>query len=115
MYGVHNFVLVQGETFTHNLTYKNKSGSVIDLSTYTAKMQVRDKTTNALILELSTTDASIVLSATAPNIVLLKDAHLTNNLRVGEHRHDLVLRSHEVIVAVKLAGKFTVEQKCTVL
>jgi hypothetical protein len=38
-----NFKVVQGDTFTLEVTYKDPNGSAIDLTGYTAKMDVRDK------------------------------------------------------------------------
>jgi hypothetical protein len=38
-----NFKIVQGDTFTIQATYKNPDGSVIDLTDYSAQMDVRDK------------------------------------------------------------------------
>ena len=38
-----NFKVVQGDTFSIVVNYKNPSGSAIDLTDFTARMDVRDK------------------------------------------------------------------------
>lgn len=38
-----NFQIVQGDTFTIKVVYKNPNGTAIDLTDYTVKMDVRDK------------------------------------------------------------------------
>jgi hypothetical protein len=38
-----NFKVVQGDTFTIVVTYKNPNGSAINLTDFTARMDVRDK------------------------------------------------------------------------
>ena len=38
-----NFKVIQGDTFTIVVTYKNPNGSVIDITDFTARMDVRDK------------------------------------------------------------------------
>ncbi len=38
-----NFKVVQGDTFTIKVMYKNPNGTAVDLTDYTVKMDVRDK------------------------------------------------------------------------
>jgi hypothetical protein len=38
-----NFKVIQGDTFTIVVTYKNPDGSVIDITDFSARMDVRDK------------------------------------------------------------------------
>lgn len=38
-----NFKVIQGDTFTIVVTYNNPDGSAVDITDFTAKMDVRDK------------------------------------------------------------------------
>ena len=68
----YNFEFVSGETYTLEITYRDSSGAVIDLSSgYTVEIDGRVEADSATTLFSvdSTTDA-VQLSASAPNITL---------------------------------------------
>ena len=52
-----NFKVIQGDTFTISVIYKNPNGTPINLGDYTAKMDVRDKP-NGKVLCASATEAN---------------------------------------------------------
>lgn len=51
-----NFNVVQGDTFNIRVSYKNPDDSVIDLSDYIAKMEVRDKPGGRILCASATTE-----------------------------------------------------------
>lgn len=83
--------IAQHSTFTKNLTWKDENDAVIDLSSYTAKLQVRAAPDGTVLLELTTENGGIAVAATEPNIVLTIAAATTAALTWGEASYDLVL------------------------
>jgi hypothetical protein len=61
----------QGETFTRSFTYKNPDGSLINLTGYTARMQVRTNyDASAVALELTDTNGGITLGGVLGTVVI---------------------------------------------
>lgn len=77
-----NFIIGQGETWTRLLTWYAPDGTTpINLTGYTARMQIRLTVDSAVLLELNTTPASgkgdITLGGSAGTITLSISAALT--------------------------------------
>jgi hypothetical protein len=79
---VADICIFKGGTFNQTLFYETgEPSSPVDLSGYTAKMQVRSKPeSKAVILELSTSNGRIVLNETTGSIRLFVAATDTENL-----------------------------------
>ena len=62
--------IIQGETFILPVTYIDDQGSVIDLTNYSAKMQIRTtpESTGTPIIELSTVNGLIVITGSTGHI-----------------------------------------------
>jgi hypothetical protein len=57
-----NFKVVQGDTFNIVVTYKNPNGSAIDLTDFTARMDVRDKPGGKILCASATENNGITIS-----------------------------------------------------
>lgn len=66
-----NLKINQGATFRHTLTIKDANGVVIDLTDYTARMQIRDKVGGTVLLELTTENDRIVITPVEGKIELV--------------------------------------------
>ena len=65
----YNLLIKKGETFTLSLVWKDSAGNQIDLTSYTAKMQVREGVSSTTtILDLSTATGEIVLGGATGTI-----------------------------------------------
>jgi hypothetical protein len=60
-----NFKVVQGDTFKMRVTYKNPNGTVIDLSDYSAKMDVRNEPAGKILC--ATINSSSGIDIDGPN------------------------------------------------
>jgi len=110
--GRYNIVAEQGATFTLQFTV-DTDGVEWDLSTYSARMQVRssaDATT--AFLDLSSTDGDISLSAVGVVIVTV-GATTMSDVPAGRHAYDLEVESAGGLVTRLLEGKFTVRAEVT--
>lgn len=89
--GVYNTTVERGSTFQLTLTYKDASSNLVDLSTWTARMQVRETPASAstiltseggsATIAISTTNAAtgvLVFSVTPANTTAISPSSLTN-------------------------------------
>lgn len=113
--------LEQGATFQHKIIWQkeNPVGSdiflPIDLTGYTAKMQVRAKISDPLILELSTANSRITLGGANGEIILNVPATVTDTLVAGKYVYDLELTgpAPDSIVTRLIEGQFEIVGQIT--
>lgn len=91
-----NFSLYQGATFSEPVTLKDSSGTPLDLTGYSARLQARREISDTTpVFSLDSTTGGIVLGGTAGTITLSMPAAATAALPVdwdGEYWvHDLLL------------------------
>ena len=114
--GSYNIVCDQGATFGLSLTYKDATGALIDLTNYTARMQVRSKA-NAPTTILSLTSsagAGIALGGAAGTIFISIAASSTASLVPGDYVYDLELvNTTSTAVTRLIQGKFRVSAEVT--
>ena len=110
----------QGASFYYELVWEKEdppgSGTFIpvDLTGYTAKMQVRKESGTALIVELSTANSRIIIDPLLGKITLSISATDTNNLAAGMYKYDLELTSSTGFVIRFIQGQFEVIGQITV-
>ena len=67
----HRFVCDQGATFSQVITYKNASNQPINLTGYTARMQVRESVESPIVLlNLSTENDGIAIDGAGGTLTL---------------------------------------------
>lgn len=109
-----NIVIEQGTTFNPVLTYTDENDAAIDLSGYTARMQIRDKRTSAnFIHELTTENSGITLGGVAGTITLLITDTDTAAFAFKNAVYDLELISGGGIVTRLLNGSVTLSTEAT--
>lgn len=110
--GKYNMVCPQGATFSKQLTYTIDSIPV-DLTTYTARMQVREKyTSKTAIVNLTTENGGIVLGGTLGTIDLYIADEVTQLFIAKEYVYDLELVSATEVYRL-IQGKFIVTPEVT--
>lgn len=109
--GKYNMICPQGATFSQRLTWT--IGDIpVNLTNYTARMQVRDKHKGACtVLDLSTSNGQISLDDEG-NIDLLVDSETTEDIVAREYVYDLELNSGNEIYRI-IEGKFIVTPEVT--
>lgn len=114
--GSYNIVCDQGATFGLSLTYEDATGAVINLTNYTARMQVRAKTNSPTTI-LSLTSAAgggITLGGAAGTIVISISATSTAALDPGDYVYDLELVHTSTSAVTRLIqGRFRVSGEVT--
>lgn len=110
--GRYDITVEQGSTFNLSLVYKDQRGYVIDLSGYSAKMQMRPSVSSSTVaMELSTANGRIAIEGTSGKITLQITAADTATLS-GSGVYDLEL-SNGAIVQRILEGSYTVSPEVT--
>jgi hypothetical protein len=89
----HNITIEQGATFRLNITWNDSNGSPINLTGYTARMQVRKKHTSPdpPLLTFTTENGAITLGGAAGTIAVVGLATLTDDVDVKTGVYDLEL------------------------
>ncbi len=109
-----NMVIEQGTTFSPVLTYADVNNVAIDLTGYTAKMQIKKTRADLTALEtLTTADGSIVLGGAAGTITLLLTDTQTAAIVWLTGVYDLELTSGSGIVTRLIQGVITVSEEVT--
>ncbi len=107
-----NISVKQGSTFATALYYKDDNGVAIDLTGYTAQMQVREENTNVVILDLTTT-SGITITAAEGKIDIAITAAQSAILEVQNAKYDLLIKSSSGTVTYLLEGDFVVTPRVT--
>ena len=109
----YNILAEQGATFTRSMLYTDIAGAPIDLTGYTATMQVRLKASSpTVIIELSTTNSKLTLGGTAGTIVQSIDAATMITLAAGKYVYDLELYNGAITTRL-IQGSFTISAEVT--
>ena len=109
----YDLTIEQGATFSLVITYK-ESGVAINLTGYTARMQVRSTLESATtVVELTTANSRIALGGAAGTITLTISATDTAALTAGRGVYDLELVSGSGIVTRLLQGVATISRNVT--
>lgn len=89
----HNITIEQGATFRLSLIWNDAAGDPINLTGYTARMQVRRKHSSAdpALLSFTTEDGSITLGGSAGTVTVVGLATLTDDLTIKSGVYDLEL------------------------
>lgn len=99
----YDFKLWQGATFSRVLTWKS-NGVAVNLTGFTARMKVRNASTDVELLSLTTENGKIALGGVAGTITLTLTAAETALLAPELARYDLELVSAGGIVRRPLQG-----------
>jgi hypothetical protein len=110
--GKYNMICPQGATFSKRLTWTIDDVPV-DLSSYTAKMQARDKHGGScLVVDITTENGGISLDNEG-NIDLLIESEDTELIIAKEYVYDLELDSGSEVYRI-IEGKFIVTPEVTI-
>lgn len=138
--GNYDISLDQGSTFVFHLTYQDSSGNAIDLSSYTASMQVRRSAIDPdIILDVSSAGgvtgggttgefssgggsagvggmtlngSTVGVAGTTGGIYIKIDTDTMKNVPAGRHRYDFELTNSGNVNKI-LTGRFEVDAEVT--
>jgi hypothetical protein len=95
----HDITIEQGATFTLDLLYKDNLGAPINLTGFTARMQVRRRYNDPVkLLDFTTENGAIVLGGAAGTIKVTGLATLTDDVPAKPGVYDLELVNGSVVI-----------------
>lgn len=110
--GKYNFICPQGATFSQQLIWKI-DGDPVDLTTYTARMQVRERHKSPnFILNLTTENSGIILGDDEGTIDININSVTTAGIVAKDYVYDIELVSSSIVTRL-LEGKFIVTPEVT--
>lgn len=111
--GIYNFTLDQGSDWDLNVVYKDANGDVINLTGYTAAMQLRQNyNSDSAELTLSTSNDGITITGAQGKLLLHATAEQTGALDAGFYVYDLEITSGGVVTRL-IQGQVTVSGEVT--
>lgn len=110
-----NLTAERGANFSAVLTWRNEAGVLVDLTGYTAEMDVRTTRadTGTELLTLTTANGRIALGGVAGTIALTATAAVITALTAQTGWYDLVLTSGAGTVTRLVEGVFVVAERVT--
>lgn len=110
----YDILIEQGATFQLSLVYKDSQSAPIDISGYTARMQVR-RTYDAPtpLLDLTTENGAIVLGGAAGTLEVSADPDLTRLMPPKGGVYDLELVAPSGVVVRLIRGAVSVTPEVT--
>lgn len=110
--GRYNYSIVQGDTFTNAPVWKINS-TPVNVTGYSARMQVRRAVDGSLVVTLSSTNGRITVGTTDGKFTLALTATETSALPTGQFLYDLEVTAPDATVTTLLQGGFTVNPQVT--
>lgn len=112
--GTYDILIEQGATFRMSATWKDSAGAPVNITGYTARMQVRRRYNDpTILLNFSTTNGAIVLGGSAGTITITGAATVTDDVAARTGVYDLELVSADGTVTRLLEGGVTISPEVT--
>lgn len=113
--GQYDFTIYQGATFYREITYKTSAGAVVDLSSYSARMKIRNNGPEGEeILSLATTPGTgLTVAASSPNITITISSTETAAMDFDQASYDLEIVSPGGVVDRLLMGVVDLSREAT--
>jgi hypothetical protein len=110
---LHDLNVDQGATFKRRVIWRNEDSSAVDVTGYTARMQVRTgPEVSSYVLNLKD-DAGITVGTTDGSFLLEATATKMQSVPAGSLWYDLEVISPTGIVTRLLRGRFNVSREIT--
>lgn len=108
------FVIEKGASFAPGtITWKDANDAPINLTGFTARMDIKKDVNSAAILNLTNANGRITLGGAAGTITLSIPAANTDTLVAGSYKYDLEVVSGAGVVTRLLEGNITVTENIT--
>lgn len=110
---IYNFTINQGETFSKSVTWKDAAGVVVNLTGYTARMQLRRKVNSETIEKsLTTENGGILITAPLTGVITMFMSATDTAFLSGVYVYDLELVSAGIVKRL-LQGTITLDLEVT--
>ena len=112
--GIYNFTIDQGSQYTTQIIWADSSGNPIDLTGYTASMQLREQAAspNPAALTLTSSNGGITIVPVAGEMDILMTSAQTGALDARFYVYDLEIALSGVVTRI-IQGQITVSAQVT--
>lgn len=112
--GIYNFTIDQGAQYTTQIIWADSSGNPIDLTGYTAAMQLREQSSspNPAALTLTSSNGGITITPLAGEMDILMTTAQTGALDARFYVYDLEIALSGVVTRI-IQGQITVSAQVT--
>ena len=111
--GIYDITIEQGATFQMNLTWKDSTGSPVNITGYSARMQVRENyESESTLVSLTSSGGDIVLGGALGTIAITITASATQSLQLEEAVYDLELVSGATVTRL-IQGRAIISREVT--
>jgi hypothetical protein len=110
--GIYDITIEQGATFTLSATWKDSAGAPVNLTGYSARMQVRSNYESEEVLVSLVSPTNITLGGALGTILATISATDTQKLSIQEGVYDLELELSGVVTRL-LQGRATISREVT--
>jgi len=112
--GNYNFVIDQGANWFLTVVYKDSTGTAINLTGYTAALQIRDTYADSTTdLSLTSPSGGITITGATGTIAITATAVQTAAIAAGSYVYDLEITSSGGIVTRLIQGKISLSPQVT--
>lgn len=111
--GSYDITIEQGATYDTTFTWTNSAGSAVNLTGYTARLQIRESVDAASTLVSLTSSSGITLGGVAGTVQVTISATATAALTPGRAVYDLELVSGGGVVTRLLEGAVRITPEVT--
>ena len=112
--GNNNFVIDQGADWFVTVVYKDSAGVAINLTGYTAALQIRDTYADSTTdLSLTSPSGGITITGATGTIAITATAAQTAAIPAGSYVYDLEITSSGGIVTRLIQGKISISPQVT--
>ncbi len=111
--GKYNIVADQGATFSRNIFWKDENGAPINITDYTARMQVRERYVSTSTVLSLVSPTNIALGGGSGSIVITASATSMAGITAGDYVYDLEMVASNGVVTRLLQGSFKVTPEVT--
>lgn len=108
----YNITVKKGTTFQLPIIYQDSNGAPINLTGYTARLQVRPYEGGLLVTELNTTNGQITINGATGTLTLSMSQTVTAALPTGQYQYDLYVYFGSSAYCV-VYGNFIIQQEIT--
>jgi len=103
-----NLIIDQGADWYQNFIYQYSTGTAINLTGYTAELQLRSNVANSIAALTLTTGSGITITGATGTIALHATAAQTTAISAGFYQYDLEITSATNIVTRLVYGQIQV-------
>jgi len=109
----YNTVIDQGATWYLTVTYENPNGTPINITGYTAALQLRSLPSDATAVLSLTTGAGITITGATGTVAITATATQTRAIDEGNYYYDLEITSTAGVVTRLVQGQVVVSAEVT--